>query len=334
MRLLLLIALFFILTPAAYAMPDGIVLTFAGDCTLGVDENFGYQGTLPATVDAHHGDLSYVFRKVAPIFAADDFSVVNLEGTLTDRGARQPKTFAFRGPPSYARMLFLGGIEAVNLANNHTYDYGREGFEDTLDALARENILSFGDRHILRVTVRDIPFGFVGYLGFYADFDTKRRLAADISALKAEGRIVVASFHWGVEGSYFPDADQRELAHFSIDQGADIVIGHHPHVLQGIEFYKGRPIVYSLGNFAFGGNANPYDKRTMLFQVKVLPGARTAFAVRVIPARLSSVEYTNDYQPTPLEGFEKESFFLWYNTISPVFFRNDDWQTITDEFSK
>jgi len=329
MRFILLFALFFLLMPAAHAMPDGIVFTFAGDCTLGTDENFGYEGTLPAVVDAHHGDLSYVFRSVAPIFNADDLTVVNLEGTLTDRGIRQSKTFAFRGPPSYARMLSLSGIEAVNLANNHTYDYGQEGFDETLAALGRENILYFGDQHILRTTIKGTPVGLAGYLGFYADFDTKWRLAADISALKSEGRIVVVSFHWGVEGSYFPDGDQLELAHYAIDQGADVVIGHHPHVLQGIEFYKGHPIAYSLGNFAFGGNANPYDKRTMLLQVKFSPGAKPAIAVRVIPARLSSVEYSNDYQPTLLQDNEKAWFFQWFSTISPAVFTSDDWVKVT-----
>ncbi|MDR3591934.1 MAG: CapA family protein [Negativicutes bacterium] len=329
MRIILLFALFFTLMPAAYAVPAGIVLTFAGDCTLGSDEHFGYEGTLPAVVDAHQGDLSYVFRSVSPIFYADDLTVVNLEGTLTAHGVRQPKTFAFRGPPVYALMLSVSGIEAVNLANNHTYDYGQEGFDDTLAALARENILYFGQQHLLRTTLRDIPVGLAGYLGFYADFDTKRNLAAAIGALKSEGRVVVVSFHWGVEGSYFPDVDQRELAHYAIDQGADAVIGHHPHVLQGIEFYKGHPVAYSLGNFAFGGNADPYDKRTMLLQLRITPGTVPSIAVRVLPARLSSVAEYNDYQPTLLTGDEKADFFQWFSTISPVKFTNDDWVNVS-----
>jgi poly-gamma-glutamate capsule biosynthesis protein CapA/YwtB (metallophosphatase superfamily) len=315
--------------PAAQAMPEGIVFTFAGDCTLGSDENFGYEGTLPATIDAQQGDFSYVFRNVAPVFAADDLTVVNLEGTFTASGTRQPKTFAFRGPPEYARMLSIASIEAVNLANNHSYDYGDKGFYDTLAALNSTNIRHFGEHDILRRTVKGVPVGLAGYLGFSADYETKARIAADIAALKAEGRIIIISFHWGVEGSYFPDTDQRELAHYAIDQGADIVFGHHPHVLQGIEFYKGRPIAYSLGNFAFGGNANPYDKRTMLFQVKVTKGINLEFAVRVIPARLSSVRYLNDYQPTLLDGNEKLHFFDWFNTISSAAFLSDDWVKVS-----
>lgn len=331
MRLAVILAIFLAITPLTYAAPGEIVLTFVGDCTLGSDANFGYEGTMPAVIDAHGGDLGYVFRNVAAIFAADDFTVVNLEGTLTSRGLRQPKTYAFRGPPSYARILSLASIEAVNLANNHTYDYGDEGFADTLAALKGEGILWFGEGYILRATINGIPIGIAGYRGFYASDGLKRQIAADIGELKSEGRIVAACFHWGSEGSYFPDGDQLELAHYSIDQGADIVIGHHPHVLQGIEFYKARPIAYSLGNFAFGGNANPADKRTLVFQVKIKQGLRPSFAVRVIPARLSSVEEYNDYQPTPLPAGDRDGFFQWFNTISPSQLPGDDWLDVASE---
>ncbi len=326
MRLLFFIALLFALTPAAHAAPDGIVLTFVGDCTLGSDINFGYEGTLPAVIDAHHGDLSYVFRNVAAIFAADDLTVVNLEGTLTDRGTRQTKEFAFRGPPSYARMLALGGVEAASLANNHTYDYGDEGYSDTINALNRNGIAWFDEGRVLRTAAGGIPVGIVGYAGFYATDGLKEQLAAAIASLKAEGRFVAVCFHWGIEGSYLPDGDQVELAHHAIDRGADLVVGHHPHVLQGIEFYKHRPIAYSLGNFVFGGNMNPNDKRTMLLQIRLRQGA---VAVRVIPACISSVDHINDYQPRLLAGDEKTRFFRWYNTISAVQFQGDDWVSVT-----
>lgn len=325
MRLIFSLCFFLIIISGAAAASESIILTFAGDCTLGSDENFGYEGTLPAVIDAHQNDYSYVFRNVAPIFKADDLTIVNLEGTFTYRGERQAKTYAFRGPPPYARMLAFAGIEAVSLANNHTYDYGEQGYADTVAALSRENIVYFGDQYLGRITAKNVPIGLTGYLGFYADKNLKEQLASDITALKGEGRLVVVCFHWGVEGDYMPDGDQYELAHYAIDQGADIVIGHHPHVLQGIEFYKGRPIAYSLGNFAFGGNANPYDKRTMVFQVKVTPGRQSVFAVRVLPARISSVEYFNDYQPSLLYGDEQSYFFQWFSNISPVSFTTDDW---------
>ncbi len=326
MRFVFFFALLFALVPATHAAPDGIILTFAGDCTLGSDVNFGYEGTLPAVIDAHQGDLGYVFRNVAAIFAADDLTVVNLEGTLTDRGTRQPKEFAFRGPPAYAGILARGGVEAACLANNHTYDYGDEGYAATVEALRRHNVAWFDEGRVLRTTAGGLPVGLAGYAGFYAADTLKDRVAADIAALKAEGRFVVACFHWGVEGSYFPDGDQRELARHAIDRGADAVIGHHPHVLQGIEFYRGRPIAYSLGNFAFGGNINPHDKRTMLLQIRLRQGAA---AVRVIPASLSSVDYVNDYQPALLAGDDKTRFFQWYNTISAVQFPGDDWLAVT-----
>lgn len=287
-----------------------VVVTAVGDCTVGSDITFGYEGTLPAVIDANQGDYTYIFRGVKPVTAADNLTIANLEGTFTNSNVRYPKQFAFKGPPEYAKILRLGSIEAVNLANNHTYDYYEQGYLDTIKALEAEGIVWFGENQPKVYQTGGVSIGLLGYAFEAAD----EQLSKDIAALRKQADIVIASFHWGVELSYRPDAYQRHLAHLAIDSGADLVIGHHPHVLQGLEVYKQRLIAYSLGNFAFGGNTNPSDKRTMLLQTKFTVRDKQVIlaAVKIIPARISSVEWVNDYQPTILQGKERQEFIAWF----------------------
>lgn len=303
-----------------------VILSFTGDCTLGSDDNFGYEGTLPAVIDSHNGDPGYVFRNVFDIFASDDLTVINLEGTFTASYDRQPKQFAFKGPASYARFLSYSKIEAANLANNHTYDYGEQGFNDTQSALDTEKILYFGDGIVGISDIRGTKVGLLGYHEYDGD-ELLARMGKEISALKMAGTFVAVSFHWGQEGHYHPGGDQQYYAHKAIDFGADVVIGHHPHVLQGFDIYRGRLIAYSLGNFAFGGNMDPCDKRTLILQLRINPSDTGLYMARILPARISSVEYINNYQPTLYAGLEKEDFFEWFQSISPLPLR-DEWTLI------
>jgi poly-gamma-glutamate synthesis protein (capsule biosynthesis protein) len=326
-RIITLICCAFVLllgVPVYAATP--VILSFTGDCTLGSDDNFGYDGTLPAVIASHNGDFGYIFRNVFDVFASDDLTVINLEGTFTASCDRQPKQFAFKGPASYARFLSCSKIEAANLANNHTYDYGEQGFRDTLSALNAEKISYFGDGIVNVCDIRGTKVGLLGYYEYDGD-ELLARMEKEIFSLKAAGAFVVASFHWGQEGHYHPDGNQQYFAHKAIDLGADVIIGHHPHVLQGLEIYHGRLIAYSLGNFAFGGNMDPYDKRTLILQLRVDPADTGCYAARILPARVSSVEYVNNYQPTLYNGWEKEDFFKWFWSISPLALR-DEWTLI------
>ena len=302
------------------AAPKSVVVTAIGDCTLGSDPAFGYEGTLPAVLAANKGDYSYIFRGVHAITAADDLTIANLEGTFTLSSSRYPKQFAFKGPPDYAKILSSGSIEAVNLANNHSYDYYEQGYLDTIRALEQEKIAWFGEGAPKLYLVNGVKVGLLGYAFEVAD----RQLINEIAAVKQQSDLVVVSFHWGTERAYWPDEYQRHLAYLAIDSGADLVIGHHPHVLQGLEVYKQRLIAYSLGNFAFGGNMNPVDKRTMLLQTKftVRKNKVWQLSARVIPARISSVSWVNDYQPTVLQGEEQKEFLSWFVALGNV--RLDD----------
>ncbi|MDE3840238.1 capsular biosynthesis protein [Bacillus methanolicus] len=283
-----------------------ITLSAAGDVTLGRDENYGYVNSFDD--EAKRNGIRFFSKNIEPIFKNDDFTTVNLETTLTTSTRKAEKTFRFRGHPSYAKILTLSGIEAVNLANNHTYDYLQKGYEDTIANLKREGIGYFDDKHQLLTTVKGVKIGAVGYKGWVDNSQVRKQILNDIRSLRKKGaKIVLVHFHWGDERSYIPNKTQKSLGRFAIDSGADLVVGHHPHVVQGIEEYKGKFIVYSLGNFMFGGNKNPADKDTFIFQQTfyVQNGQLTPRKeIHIIPCRISSVTTRNNYQPTPLAGRE------------------------------
>lgn len=285
-----------------------ILVSLAGDCTLGRDEN-QYGNTFPAKYDEVN-DPSYFFAGVQSAFANDDLTIVNFEGTLTESTNRADKTFAFKGDPSYTEILKQGSIEAVNLANNHSKDYGLESFEDTKKYLNKAGIINFGYEETAVIDVKGIKVGLIGTYELATGIECKEQLIENINKVKEEGAVlIIVNFHWGIEREYYPNAVQKELAHAAIDNGADLVVGHHPHVLQGIETYNGKKIVYSLGNFCFGGNKNPSDKDTMIFQQTFTIKGDEILEdenVNIIPCSLSSVSSLNDYQPTILEGSEAQ----------------------------
>lgn len=284
-------------------------ISAAGDCTFGTDENFAYEGSMPAKYD-EVGDFNYFFENVKSIFEADDLTIINFEGTLTDSTTREDKEYAFKADKSYAEILTDGGVEAANLANNHSKDYGEQSYTDTIDALDEAGITNFGYDRVAIKKVKGVKVGLVGTYVLADGLGVKDSMEKNIQDLKDQGaKVIIASFHWGVEKAEYPNEVQVELAHAAIDAGADLVLGHHPHVLQGIEQYKGKNIVYSLGNFCFGGNMYPSDMDTMIFQQTfTLKGGKLQEdnVTNIIPCSVSSAEDYNNYQPTPAEGDKKE----------------------------
>lgn len=287
-------------------------ISAVGDCIFGTDENFAYEGSMPAKYD-EVGDFNYFFENVKSVFEADDLTIVNFEGTLTDSTTREDKQFAFKADKSYAEILTDGFVEAANLANNHSKDYGEQSYNDTMDALDEAGITNFGYDRVAIKKVKGIKVGLVGTYVLADGLGVKDSMEKNIQDLKDEGaQVIIASFHWGEEKAEYPNDVQVELAHAAIDAGADLVLGHHPHVLQGIEQYKGKNIVYSLGNFCFGGNMYPSDMDTMIFQQTfTLKGGKLQEdnVTNIIPCSISSVEDYNNYQPTPAAG-EKETEIL------------------------
>lgn len=293
---------------ATVSSPVSLTFSVVGDCTLGTDETFDYDTSLNAYYENYGAD--YFLQNVKDIFSADDLTIANFEGTLTDSDEREDKTFAFKAPASYASILTGGSVEAVNTANNHSHDYGDQSFDDTLAALDDAGIVHFGYDETAVMDVKGIKVGLVGIYELYDHLEREQQLKDNIAKVKADGaQLIVVIFHWGNETETVPDSNQTTLGRIAIDEGADLVCGHHPHVLQGIETYKGRNIVYSLGNFCFGGNSSPSDMDTMIYQQTFTidaDGVKKDNVTNIIPCSISSAVYDgyNNYQPTPAEGDE------------------------------
>lgn len=293
---------------ATVSSPVSLTLSVVGDCTLGTDETFDYDTSLNAYYENYGAD--YFLQNVKDIFSADDLTIANFEGTLTDSDEREDKTFAFKAPASYASILTGGSVEAVNTANNHSHDYGDQSFDDTLAALDDAGIVHFGYDETAVMDVKGIKVGLVGIYELYDHLEREQQLKDNIAKVKADGaQLIIVIFHWGNETETVPDSNQTILGRIAIDEGADLVCGHHPHVLQGIETYKGRNIVYSLGNFCFGGNSSPSDMDTMIYQQTFTidaDGVKKDNVTNIIPCSISSAAYDgyNNYQPTPAEGDE------------------------------
>lgn len=295
------------ITPEVIEEEEAVSITIsaAGDCTLGTDEYFDDSTNFTAVYN-EQGYPGYFLEKVKYVFEQDDLTIANLEGTLTTSGYREDKTYAFKGSPSYTAILTEGDVEAVNLANNHSHDYGTDSYNDTISNLDAAGIVNFGYDRTAVIDVKGVKVGLVGIYELAKGYDAESDLRENLTKVKEEGaQLIIVSFHWGSEKENYPDDIQKTLAHVAIDEGAHLVLGHHPHVLQGIEEYKGRNIVYSLGNFCFGGNKNPSDKDTMIFQqtFTVQGGVVLEDNMKnIIPCSVSSVSSYNNYQPRVLEG--------------------------------
>lgn len=319
-----------------------ITISAAGDVTLGNYKDQPYSYSFRQTYEQTE-DKNYFFANVADIFSEDDFTIVNLEGALTfSEEYAEGRTYNIKGDPEYAFMLRDASVEAVSMANNHRLDYGEDGSRDTVAALEAADILYAYDRNLGICEVEGIQIGWASVNEATQGRNVEKYLEEGIKQLREDGAdLILACCHWGIERDHYPEDYQKELGRKCIDWGADLVIGHHPHVLQGIDQYQGKYIVYSLGNFCFGANRNPSDKDTMIFQqtftfraepvdlpqadsaqegsvVKGVGASTTAASeadaeavsyrlvqtndARIVPCSVSSVTSRNNYQPTPLEG--------------------------------
>ena len=283
-----------------------ITVSVVGDCTLGTDENFNYSRSLNAYYEKYGAE--YFLKNVKSIFESDDLTIANLEGTFTNSTSRVDKTYAFKGPAEFVNILTSSSVESVTVANNHSRDYGPQSLTDTKATLDAAGVIHFGYDETSVVEVNGIKVGLIGIYELIDHTGRAQQVKDHIAKVKSEGaEIVIVIFHWGIERDAAPNSHQTMLARLAIDEGADLVCGHHPHVLQGIEVYKGKNIVYSLGNFCFGGNSNPSDKDTMIFQQTFTftkDGMKEDNVTNVIPCSLSSEKSRNNYQPTPATGEE------------------------------
>ncbi len=246
------------------------------------------------------------FQHTADTLAAADITIGNLECVISDQGTPEKKTYTFRAPPTAAESLALAGFDLVSLANNHTLDFGRSAFADTLTHLAGKDILTVGggeneasayapafiEKDGLRVAFlayAEVPIFNYDYLQWLAGPDTpgiawayKHIIERDVRAAKEQADLVVVMFHNGYEGMQLPSELQQTSARLAIDSGATLVIGSHPHVLQTIEPYQNGLIVYSLGNFVFDQFGFPANYSGILSVTLSAEGVRSYEMIDVV----------------------------------------------------
>lgn len=281
--------------PAA-KQPNEVTLVAAGDVFFA--RGVGRQ------IDKH--GRQYPFDKVRKVIKDADIAFCNLECPLSKRGVPQHRKFLFRCDPLYAGMLASNGFDVASLANNHTLDYGRDALLDTRAAITKAGMTAVGAgvnrRDALRLQIvrkNGLRIGFLAYTdvpnagvvrlsgkptvaGVNAD-----ELPGEVKAAKSKCDILAVSFHWGVEYMKRPTERQQMLAHLAVDNGADVIIGHHPHVLQPVDIYKSKPIVYSAGAFIWDAKIFGADK-SAVYVIKLRKSS--ARLVKVIPVKIEKCQ--------------------------------------------
>ena len=304
-------------------LPVEITISAAGDVTMGGYRGQGYEWSFQQMWEQQN-DPAYFFENVEPIFSADDLTIVNLEGPLTTATVfRESQTYCISGDPAYVEALTAGSVEAVSMANNHLMDYYEAGRDDTVAAVEGAGIVyAFNDRVGIYET-KGIRIGLISVNVIGYGSGVEKFIKKGMEELKEQqANLILVNCHWGVERENVPEDYARRLGKNCIDWGADLVIGHHPHVIQGIEQYNGKYIVYSLGNFCFGGNRNPADKDCIIFQqtFRFKDGELLEdTSAGIIPCSVSSVTNRNDYKPTPAEGEAYERILGRMNEYSLEF---------------
>lgn len=282
-----------------------ITITGTGDFTIGGDSRKSAD-IFDDELKKQGGDINFTMRNIRDILLADDLTIVNFEGTLTDStyvpSSKKENQFLFSAPPSYVSMLSDNGVEAAALENNHIMDHGEDAYEDTKNALRDAGIVYSNSTEVGVIEVKGVEIAMLSYLCIDRYESLWDKVPADIQAAKEKYPIVICNFHWGNEKDYSPTKNQIKMGRLAVDAGADLVLGHHSHRLNPIEQYKGVYICYSLGNFCFAGNSKPSDMSSFMFQTRfrVKDGVVSNEGFRIIPIRISSRTDYNDFTPTPL----------------------------------
>jgi len=325
------------LSAGSALLPRQVKILAGGDVTLGnhlpewFEELRGKEGYSEGQL------LAYPFEKLQPLRDRVDLFWVNLEGTLTASAQKTEKNFNFKAAPADVAILKAGRVDVAHLANNHLYDFGPQGTVDTRAAVLGAGIAAYGAgsdmaeaRKPAVLERNGIRIGFLGYLfmgdntiepealyagpakpgvaGTHRDVATLEAwVREDIRALRPRVDFVFTSFHWGREGRNLTEPYQRQLARAAVEAGADMVVGHHPHVLQGFERIGEVPVAYSLGNLMFAGNWNPKRKDAVLLEITVGlgPAGSRSLATRFIPVSVDR-QPGRPFQPWPYAESEAE----------------------------
>lgn len=302
-----------------------IVLSFTGDCTIGSEDYLRHR---PTSFDSHvlrHG-YGYPFAKVQWILGRDDVTCINFEGVLYDgERPKVEKTYNFRGPSDFVEVLRRGSVELSFLGNNHIEDYGRPGYENTIRVIEEGGLNWFAASPFgLKTWIFEKNGVKVGFAGCYASYwvQEPQAVKACFDELKEAGcDFIVGVMHGGGEYSGRQGRTMERLARFMIDNGAGLVAGHHPHVLHGIEVIDHATVVYSLGNFAFGGNKalRSFDSLIAQFRLDFSEDKRyLGHQLTLYPALPSGTLEYNNFQPVLAIGEQADRIMRTLQRISPM----------------
>ena len=262
-------------TSSETTAPNSMKLTFLGDCLISTYKGGEAKGTF--NWYAKNYPATYFFEKVYDTLSADDYTIANCETVLTDRKLTERakggnRVFWFYGPTENAKIFTAGSVEVTGVVNNHMKDYGQAGYEDTLAALKKENLI-VGDYNKPVYLEKNGIKAAIMFVNLWS-FGEADKIITDMKKLDSDTDYKIIYFHGGVEATNYPEQWKVNACRKLIDSGANFVIGMHPHVLQPIEEYNGGVIVYSLGNFLFGGNTAPV-KNTIMYQIELKKGSFT-----------------------------------------------------------
>ena len=314
-------------TPEPEPASEGTaLLSFIGDCSIGDGyRTIGSENSYHSVVDRE--GYAWPFSLVKEYLASDDLTIANLEVVLTEQNKHKDIMYPLRAAPDHVNILLEGSIEVVNTVNNHCMDYLRQGYLDSLAVLDEAGIARFGSvsygmangfDDLLVRDVNGIRFGFVGMT--YPQSGDTPNLIKRIRKLKEENGcdIVIVSLHWGRETYLTQSAGQVTMAKQLIDGGADVIYGHHPHVLQPMLFYQGKPIMFSTGNFTFG-TMSKVDPHTGIFRFTYRKSGDGAVlsGIEVVPCQTSG---SGDYRPVVLtdEAEVRKTFRILTAKIAPA----------------
>ena len=284
-------------------------ITFLGDCTLGGESPSRYKTIDFAARIAENG-MEFPFRELICLTGNDDLTVANLEGVLSDRKlTKEKKKYNFIGPSAYTEILTLGSVECVTLANNHSHDYGDPGYRDTKAALEDAGICWFGtDAPAIWQSDEGLRIGFLGVNGSLSGNRAKTYQQQAEKLRDAGCAAIITVMHAGTEYSYDPpDGYQKQITNLAVPVST-LIIGHHPHVVQGYTLLDGVPVVYSLGNCVFGGNTMPRDFDALVVQAVLhfTDGSPERIDLHFWPISISSDSHYNNYSPRFLSGRDAE----------------------------
>ena len=300
-------------TPAkVYKAPKQIVVTFVGDCTLGNTPIERRRVTSSFEYFIQENGYAYPFAKVQSVIGKDDLTVANLESVFYNYDTqKKKKTYNFRSSRAHAKILPKGSVEAVSLANNHTLDYGVPGLSSTTDCLNIQKVGWFANTDNLnKYYIYEKDGAKIGFISVYGSYifqgNHSEKVKKNIQAMKKAGcQVIVACMHTGVEYDVIHDKGQEKLADRLIKYGAHVVVGTHPHTIQGIRVENGRTTLWSLGNFVFGGNSEIRTMDTYLAQITFSFSAQNKYLghqLNIIPAHVSGTAEYNNYQPVLVRG--------------------------------